>query len=460
MQMLLRTSRLITIAMLLVATSLWAQQAARPSGPGVVELRRALDQAYADEDWFAYLDAARKLHLLRPNNGQYMYHVVVGNALVGDLSGAYTMMLTMQRQGLSYDFDATPDTIPIRRTEAYGHINELLKIQGEPMGEVRTWHTFGPEVKTPSSLAWDPSRGAMLLGTVRDGVVFAVTPGGGTRELLRADENNGLWGIHGLLVDAERQRLFVASAADQRFSGFDAVDTGRSALFEFDLATLELIRRIPVPVDGRPHRLGQMVQGPEGNIYVADGIIPIVYTLPAGQDRLRLFFIAQELINLRGLALSPDGRWLYFADYEMGIGVLDTEQEQAYTLQVPETLNVGGIEGLVLHGDYLVAIQNGNRPQRIMRLTLGENPWTVTDVAPMAVSAPQFDFPSYGVMLGDDIVFIADSRPEADEERVILGSSSVTEVSVLTTPDIEKFKRDMQRQNPDFKLPGEQPDEE
>ena len=176
---------LASLVLAAFSPTLSAQQAAQqappaqaPKGPGVVELRRTLQESYRAEDWFGYRDAAQQLHALRPNNGQYMYHVVIGSALVGDLRSAYSMMLDMQKQGLSYDFDANKDTIPIRNTQVYSHVNDILKIQGEPMGIVEPWYALGPEVMAPGALAWDPTRESLLLGTIRDGVVFSVSKDG------------------------------------------------------------------------------------------------------------------------------------------------------------------------------------------------------------------------------------------------------------------------------------------
>ena len=89
-------------------------------------------------------------------------------------------------------------------------------------------------------------------------MILAVEKDGTATELLRADNSNGMWGVYDVMVDTARDRLWISSAATPQFSGFSPVDKGRSALFEFELKSLELVKRHPVPVDGRPHSLGNM----------------------------------------------------------------------------------------------------------------------------------------------------------------------------------------------------------
>ncbi len=111
---------------------------------------------------------------------------------------------------------------------------------------------------------------------------MAVGKDGEVKELLKADSENGMWAIFDILVDQPRNRLWVSSASMPGFSRFDPVDKGRSALFEFNLETLELIHRYPVPVDGRPHILGSMVLSPNGDIFIADRALPLVYSKARG----------------------------------------------------------------------------------------------------------------------------------------------------------------------------------
>lgn len=415
---------------------------------GVVELRHQLDEAYQARDYQGLLRVATRLHSMRPNNGEYMVQMVLANALLGNRSAAYDMMLQMQRQGLSYDFNSMPDSLKIRDTEAYDHINDMLKLQGEPAGNLTLQSELPGEVRLPTALAWDASRGVLLVGSARDGKVFTVDGEGGVRELLAANGDNGMWGVFGLLVDSARGRLWVASAANRLFKDYNPQDSGHSALFEFDLASLKLLGRYPAPGEDRPHLLGQLAQSASGTLYAVDDVLPVVYSLQPGDDQLKSLVAFRDMVSLRGLAVVPDDSMLYVADYEMGIMAVDLVAHAAAPLRVPDNLNMGGVAGLVYWDGHLVMIQNGNRPERIMRLKLAADGKSVESVAPLAVAQPVFDYPTYGVARGDELWFLASSQwaPGRDTRTPVrIASTSIAKAPELQSPDVEKFMRDHAR---------------
>lgn len=432
----------------LIANPVFAQGIGGIKPVGVVELRHQLDEAYQARDYQGVLRVATHLHAMRPNNGEYMVQMVLANAELGNRSAAYDMMLQMQRQGLSYDFNSMPDSLKIRDTEAYDHINDLLKLQGEPAGNLTLQTELPAEVRLPTSLAWDPSRGVLLVGSARDGKVFAVDDKGGVSELLVANGDNGMWGVFGLLVDAKRGRLWVASAANRVFAGFNPHEPARSALFEFDLASLKLLGHYPAPGEERPQLLGQLAQSASGTLYAVDEILPVIYSLKPGDDQLKTLVAFRDMVSLRGLAVAPDDSMLYVADYEMGIMAVDLSGHTAAPLRIPDNLNIGGVAGLVYWNGYLVMIQNGNRPERVMRLKLAADGKSVESVAPLAVAQPVFDFPTYGVAKGDDLWFLASSQWAPGRKTstpVRIASTSIAHAPELQAPDAEKFLRDQAR---------------
>lgn len=385
------------------------------------------NEAYAAKNYLTFRKAMEQLHNKRPNNSEYMYQLVIAHALLDEKSPAYDLMLRMQQQGLAYDFSKTDNTMNIRNTEVFDYVNDLMKMAAEPVGESEPVFTLPDNIVMPEAISWDESRQKFLIGTVAEGSILAVGEDGQVNELLKADATNGMWAVFDILVDGPGNRLWVTSAASPKFLRFDPTDNGRSALFEFNLETLEFIRRYYVPVDGSPHSLGNMVLSPKGDIFIVDRALPIVYSKPAGEKKLKAVLVSREMVSMRGIAMQPDGRIMYVADRELGILVIDFEAERASKLVVPKTLNIGGIDGLYLWDNHLIIIQNGIKPQRVMRLQLDSSGTGVEAIRPLAVAQPKFDFPSYGVIVGENLYYFGNSQSGNNKD-------DLKPVTVLRTP--------------------------
>jgi len=420
-----------------------ATTATKPEKPeNVPALLARANAAYTAKDYQTFRKTLESLHKLRPNNSDYMYQLVIAYALLNEKAPAYEMMLGMQQQGLSYDFTASEHTTSLRGTEVFDYVNDLLKIAGKPVGEAETVFVLPDNVIMPETMAWDESRQKFLIGTVAEGQVLAVGKDGQVSELLKASDENGMWAIFDILVDEPRNRLWITSASTPGYLRFDPIDNGRSALFEFDLKTLDLIRRYPVPVDGQPHILGSMVLDPNGGVYIADRTVPLIFSKPAGDDKMRPILVLKEMVSQRGRAMQSDGRIMYVADREMGIMVVDLVGQKAGLLEVPDTFNAGGIDGLYLDNNRLFVIQNGISPQRVMRLQLDSSGTKVASVAPVAVAQPEFELPSFGTIEGEDLYYFANSQwigKQGSQKPVTVMRSSLNASPDLMKPEMEQY---------------------
>jgi hypothetical protein len=221
-----------------------------------------------------------------------------------------------------------------------------------------------------------------------------------------------------------------------------------------------------VPVDGSPHRLGALAIAGNGDIYAADTVLPIIYQLKAGAERIQPFVASVDMVSMRGMALSDDSRFLFVADYELGIMVIDLQDNRAFKLGAPENLNLGGIEGLFYWQGHLVIIQNSNDPQRIMRLKLNPQRTAVQEVAPLAVAQPFFDYPNFGVIRDGNLVFLANShwvRDLGSPSPLRVARTNVAEAPELADVNVEKLLEERARQqltpvNPVPQTPAPKPE--
>ncbi|WP_157995953.1 SMP-30/gluconolactonase/LRE family protein [Thermomonospora amylolytica] len=166
--------------------------------------------------------------------------------------------------------------------------------------------TAWPEVVTghapslhPEGIAYDPTRRAFLVGSMRHGTVSVVRPDGTVRTLVN---DPALISSVGIKVDARNGRLLVANS-DIGLSVHSApATTERTAgLGVYDLRTGRRIRYVDladVAADGARHMANDIAVAPDGTAYVTDSFAPVVYRVPLrGPAR----------VHVRDSALATDG---------------------------------------------------------------------------------------------------------------------------------------------------------
>lgn len=442
---------------MLLAGHAGAQESAQPApGQQLAHWFNEAASAYNggnDEDW---VEATEQLHRLRPYNQDFMRHLVQGYARTDQLRKAFDMMLKMQQQGLAEDWDSIDDVAPMRQHNLYEHLSQLMTQAGEPFGEASIWSSLEADKAMPEAMAHDAESGRIFVGTVRDGLILTTRDGESWERFAGPVEVAELQAVFDLAVDAERGHLWVASGRIPHFQGPEREDGVRSSLLRLDLETGELEREYPLSEGSGRNLLGSLAIAADGAVFAADTQAPVIHRLEPGSDSIEPYFAHQNFTSLRGIALSGDQRLLYVADYETGIFIINAqEREQAWKLAVPDSLNVGGIDGLFWWNDHLVAIQNGISPQRVVRLALGDDGLGVTSVAPIVAAHEEFDTPTFGVMNGQELFFLGGSHwhhvdPQGrsskplPEVKVMKTDVDASQVQVVGQEVLEQLRRQNQ----------------
>lgn len=425
------------VLLLAVSTQAAAERPPLEEMPHGFQIAFWLNQAalaFNEGDYADWARATEKLHALRPNNQDFMSHLVQAYARLGETSKAFEMMLTMQQQGLHQDWDEIDAVESLREHRLFGHLNELMTRAGEPFGRVEEFARLGADVRMPEAMTHDPDSGRFFVGTIGDGLILTSTDGSEWETFARAEDVDGLMAVFDLAVDAERGHLWAATAPVPQFSGFSSQRGQPAALLRFDLASGELLERVSVsPAEGSNPVIGSLVVAGDGTVFAADTRQPVLYRLTPGSAAMEPFFGHHNFSSLRGLALSEDGSKLYVADYEVGILVIGTDEQQAWKLHVPENLNEGGIDGLYWWDGHLVAIQNGISPQRVLRLQLGPDGLGVINVTPVVAGLEAFDTPTFGTMVDNELVFFAVSHWGHVDSRGAPLAGALPEVPLLRT---------------------------
>jgi len=250
--------------------------------------------------------------------------------------------------------------------------------------------------------------GALILSSVWLGRLYRAEADGRLTTLLEADPEMG---FYGLAADPERGVLYAVIAERP-----GRAEPGGTSLLRIDRTSGAVIDRAmsPDPMS----RFGDVAVGPDGSAYVADIRALKIFVWRPGRA-LETLAVLPERASPQGMAVSADGRWLVFADYRNGLHRIDlaavaqgpaTLTAETYEpMTPPDAGELRGIDGLARHGDSILAMQNGTRTHRVLRLTMNADWSAVTARQALVEGAPLSD-PTTGFVEGDDLIFVSRSQ--------------------------------------------------
>jgi sugar lactone lactonase YvrE len=286
----------------------------------------------------------------------------------------------------------------------------------------------------PEGIAFDNQTGRWFVGSVRERRIVSVDASGTAHEFVRSGAD-GLAGVFGMAVDSKRRILWVATTALPRMVGFAAGDSGRAGVFGYDTDTGELRRRVWIARDGAVHTLGDVAVASDGNVYASDSQSPWVFRVPASGDTLERFLTHPLFRSLQGMALAPDGRTMYVADYSHGILRVDLTTRTVDAVRAAPGVTSLGIDGLYVHGGALIGVQNGVTPARVARFCLDAEGRTVRRVDVLDRNPAVADEPTLGAVARDSLFYIATSQwGTFDDAGQRKPGASARPVTVIAVP--------------------------
>lgn len=220
--------------------------------------------------------------------------------------------------------------------------------------------------------------------------------------------------MFGAVSDMARGSIWVASSP----SPHDERPDAPAQLLQLDINTGDVVAAYGA--DGEGAMFGDVALGPDGAVYVGDGGARRLLVLRPGAAKLEPLVLLPERGSPQGMAVSPDGRWLVFANYGTGLHRIDLTEKIAVhdvsaagalqALPAPEGVELRGLDGLARWGDKIIAVQNGARTPRLLRLTLAPDWSAITGREALIEGAPLREPTTGYIEGGDELVFVSRSQ--------------------------------------------------
>lgn len=399
----------LMICLLTAAVSLNAAA----SGPqGYEELQAAALEAYQGKDYVRMEALLREAERERPNSPRALYNLAAARALQGDGPGAMDLLEKIERMKLGYKVWDDADFKSLESQPRYQKLVEGFRRNLAPQGNAGFAFTAGVADFMPEGVAYDQDTNSFYLGSVHQRRILRITRDGQTESLVGSGFH-GLYSVLGMKVEPTRKRLWVASAALPVMEGYDEEDAGRSGLWAFDRESGRLRGKFLLPKDGKQHALGDLIISSKGEIYTTDSAEGMLYQLDRSSGKFSALTEPGALGSPQGLTFAPGQRFIYIADYTRGLMRYDRELKKLEQIPGREDVCLYGIDGLYYYKGSLVAIQNGVRPNRVVRIDLDESGALarVTGMQVLAANLDEFDEPTLGVLKHSGVFyFVANSH--------------------------------------------------
>lgn len=417
-----------------------------PSGPLVERLiagRRLAAEGIAayregDEGTFvAKLDSALAM---RPGHPGLVYNLAAAKALTHDTAGALALLSRLADWELSYDPAADPEFGGLSGVSEFQMVRRRLLENARSRGTAVPAYTLDDPTILPEGIAWDPTSGSLILAGIRHRRILRLETGEAPT-LLVDGAAEGMPPPLGLAIDSERRALWISGTwvdvteppsdtTVEPQDGTPPVPKPQVREYDLDSGALRRVLAVPSLPDAA---VADLAVDFDGQVLVSDWRIGALYRSTAASDTLAIVLPPGTLGSPQCIVPLEHGSGAWIADHALGLVRADFRDGSVEAAETWTTLL--GLDGMVAEGNHLYAVQNGVRPERVLRIDLSTDRRRVEAVSVILSAHPEFAEPS-GVALRDGaLLVVANGQWSRFENSASGGGQAIAPPVILRVED-------------------------
>ena len=376
--------------------------AAESTAAQAMKLAREAAEAAEAKDAATYLAKMEAAAALRPDFPRILVNLAAAQVAAEKPDDAIATLERLAALGFNSPVEKSDDFISLRPRKDFQAVVKKIAANLHPKGSGEVAFTLRDVTGLIEGIAWREKTDQFYFGDVNDRSVWVRAKDGSLRRL--TPEGDALYGVFGIAIDESTGTLWAATSAVPAMRGFTADQDGTAALAEIDLESGAVRRTFPVvrrAGDQQSHVFGDLAIAADGSVFVTDSGGVTLWRLPPGGAALEPFAESAEFLSLQGIALLPENVAVV-ADHASGLLRVDLGTRKVQPLDAPPDTSLIGLDGLTLTPEgKVLAIQNGLRPNRILRIDLEGAADSVAAVAVLESGHITMAAPSLGC-LGPD----------------------------------------------------------
>ncbi|MEJ2613459.1 MAG: hypothetical protein P8Z35_00720 [Ignavibacteriaceae bacterium] len=420
------------IAILVCANLIIAQDNYKKSA----EYEKLAVNNYLNKNYVLFLANMKKADEFRHNHPRILYNLAAAYSLNNDKKNAFVELQKLVDMKLYYPVEKDSDYAAYWHDADFKSIVEGFNKNLIPEGSSKTAFTYPEKDLITESIAYDSAEKKFYLSSVYRKKIVWIDENGNTGNF-KSEGEDGLWSVFGIKIDPVRRILWACTGAIKQTKGYNPDDLGKTAVFKYNIDSRKLIKKYELHDIEHDHLFGDLALSPDGDTYVSDSRFNAVYKIPVISDSLEMFLEPKEFISLQGLDLSSDEKYLFLADYGLGLFKIELDTRKIEHIKSPPDFTPLGTDGFYFYKNSLIATQNGINPQRVVRIYLNKNLDGIEKYSILDSNNPYFDEITLGVIEGNDFYYIANSQWGSFDKQ-----GNIFRVEKLKEPRILKITLD------------------
>ncbi|HZS44265.1 MAG TPA: hypothetical protein VFC63_04135 [Blastocatellia bacterium] len=401
------------LAVILAACCLYAQDKGQSKDPKTY-VQLAV-KAYQAKDYNTMIDNLKVALVLRPTHETYIYYLAKGYALAGDKNNAVRALSEGINMGFTYPLADDKDFVSIKDTDEFKDLIAKMERNKAHVGNSEPAFTIPEKGLITEGLAYNPNDQSFYVSSVYKRKIVKIDKQGNVKDF--ATNQDDLWSVMGMKVDANRHLLWVSTAANPQMVNYKPEDNGKSAILKYDTTTGKLIKKYGLSNAPKPHWLGDLTISPSGDVYSADSLAPQIYVIRHDKDEIELFLENNQIANGQGITFSDDGKHMFMSDYSNGIFAIDQGTRKMTLLEFPAGTSMLGIDGIYFYKGSIIGVQNGIIPHRVIRIYLNSDMNKFDRLEVIEANNPAFSEPTLGDIVKDTFYYNANSQWGAVDDK-------------------------------------------
>lgn len=340
-----------------------------------------------------FLQLTQQLTDWAPTNPPLRFLHAEAFAMSGRTAPAREELRWLSGHGYSYAFWERSSFASLPAGAETTALREATARNGQPSGKIARLIRADFELNGEGIDAFD---GGWIAGSMSTGNLHRIEPSGATTVLWRETEPSRR--ILGVRNDAERKIVWACSTGpDERepHSQLLRISLQPSGVQRFRLPDIRSL-------------CNDVALLPDGSVAVSDSQRGAVLQLTSS-GRWRTLAEHGTFGYPNGVTYFAAAQRLVVADLR-GLWTIDLKTAHRAAIAAPEGTFVGGIDGLYAVGTDLMAIQNGLRPHRVVRMVLAHDARRVVRVAVVASNLPELAEMTTAAVSGAEITVLAASQ--------------------------------------------------